>query len=122
VDYPKEDIQNLSFSDKSFDYILCNHVIEHVPKDDLAFKELSRILRQGGKALITIPGDYHLNKIVEFKQTDSNGHYRHYGLDVIKKMELYFSKVETIDMSTITKPEFGVRKNDLVFICYNLKA
>jgi len=118
VDFPEEDIQELSFSDNSFDYVLCNHVIEHVPQDNLAFKELSRILKIGGKAIITIPGDYHLNEIVEFKKTDSNGHFRHYGLDVIKKMELYFNKVETFDMGAIANPKFGVRKNDLAFICY----
>ena len=117
VDFPKEDIQNLSFVSQSFDYILCNHVIEHVPNDDLAFKELSRILRKNGKAFITIPGDYHLNDTVEFKQTDSNGHFRHYGLDVIKKMKSYFSEVDAIDLHSISKLEHGVRKNDLVFIC-----
>ncbi|WP_104734328.1 class I SAM-dependent methyltransferase [Hanstruepera ponticola] len=120
VDFPNQDIQELTFPDKSFDYILCNHVIEHVPKDDLAFKELSRILNNGGKAIITIPGDYHLYDTVEFKSTDRNGHFRHYGLDVIKKMQLYFDKVEVIDMGSACKPEFGVRKNDLAFICYNL--
>lgn len=120
VDFPKEDIQNLSFPNKSFDYILCNHVIEHVPQDHLAFSELSRILRHNGKAIITIPGDYHLKKTVEFKKTDRNGHFRHYGLDVIDKMKQYFDKVEVIDMSTVSKPEYGVRNQDMAFICYNL--
>ena len=117
VDFPKEDIQNLSFASESFDYILCNHVIEHVPNDDLAFKELSRILNKNGKAIITIPGDYHLNPTIEFKQTDANGHFRHYGLDVIKKMKSYFSAVEDIDLHSVSKSEYGVRKNDLVFVC-----
>lgn len=119
VDFPKEDIQNLTFPNDSFFYILCNHVIEHVPDDNLAFKEISRILKENGKAIITIPGDYHLNKTKEFEQPDSNGHFRHYGKDVIKKMELHFKKVESIDMHSFSKPEFKVRKNDLVFICSN---
>jgi len=119
VDFPKEDIQNLSFANQRFDYILCNHVIEHVPNDDLAFKELSRILKKNGKTIITIPGDYHLNTTVEFKQTDSNGHFRHYGLDVINKMKSYFSEVDVIDLHTISNLKYGVRKNDLAFICTN---
>jgi len=117
VDFPEEDIQNLSFKDQTFDSLLCNHVIEHVPNDDLAFAELSRILKKNGKAIITIPGDYHLNPTIEYKETDSNGHFRHYGLDVIEKMKSYFSHVDAIDLHTISKPEYGVRKNDLVFIC-----
>ncbi len=68
VNFPNEDIQNLSFSDDSYDYILCNHVIEHVPNDELAFRELSRILKPRGKAIITIPGDYHLNDTVVFDE------------------------------------------------------
>lgn len=117
VDFPKEDIQNLSFVEQSFDYILCNHVIEHVPNDDSAFKELSRILKKNGKAIITIPGDYYLNATVVFKHTDSNGHFRHYGLDVIKKMKSYFSEVDAIDLHSVSKLEYGIRKNDLAFIC-----
>jgi ubiquinone/menaquinone biosynthesis C-methylase UbiE len=117
VDFPREDIQNLSFDNECFDYILCNHVIEHVPNDDMAFSELSRILNTNGKAIITIPGDYHLNATVEFKHTDSNGHFRHYGLDVIKKMKSYFSEVDAIDLHSGSKLEYRVRKNDLVFVC-----
>ncbi len=117
VDFPNEDIQGLSFKSESFDYILCNHVIEHVPNDDLAFKKLSRILKDNRKAIITIPGDYHLNATIEFKQTDANGHFRHYGLDVIDKMKSYFSDVNATDLHSVSKLEYGVRQNDLVFIC-----
>lgn len=117
VDFPNEDIQKLSFESQTYDYILCNHVIEHVPNDDLAFAELSRILKNNGKAVITIPGDYDINATEVFTQTDSNGHFRHYGLDVIKKMESYFSKVDAIDLHSITKVEYKVRKNDFAFIC-----
>ena len=119
VDFPNEDIQNLSFTNQSFDYILCNHVIEHVPDDHSAFKEISRILKLNGKAIITIPGDYHLKNTVEFKKTDSNGHFRHYGLDVIEKMRVHFKNVETVDMNSLSKKNYGIRKNDLAFICGN---
>lgn len=119
VDYPDEDIQKLSFPNHSFDYVLCNHVIEHVPDDNSAFKEISRILKANGNAIITIPGDYHLNKTVEFKQTDSNGHFRHYGLEVIEKMKGHFKEVKAVDMSSLSKKQYGIRENDLAFICGN---
>lgn len=119
VDYPNEDIQQLSFSNDSYNYILCNHVIEHVPNDELAFKELSRVLKPNGKAIITIPGDYPLNNTVIFEHTDSNGHFRHYGLDVITTMKKHFEKVETIDMNTLSSIDYGIRKIDLAFICSN---
>jgi Methyltransferase domain len=50
-----EDIQKLSFPDKSFDLIISLEVLEHVPFPDRAFRELRRCLRDGGAALITAP-------------------------------------------------------------------
>lgn len=37
------------FKDKEFDYVICSHVIEHVPKEelDLMFSELQRVARRG---------------------------------------------------------------------------
>jgi hypothetical protein len=77
VDF-KEDIQNLSFPNAQYDLILCNHVIEHVPKDEMALKEISRILKPNGKAIITIPGNYQRDNTIYFNHLRFNGHYRDY--------------------------------------------
>lgn len=86
VDYPGEDIQALSFADNSFDLVFCNHVIEHVPDDRKALQQIQRILRPGGKAVITIPGDWNRNETIKFPDLRHNGHYRDYGMDVIQMM------------------------------------
>jgi len=44
----------LPFKDKSFDYIICSHVFEHVPIIDLP-KLVSEIMRVGKKAYIEFP-------------------------------------------------------------------
>lgn len=120
VDF-KEDIQNLSFPDATYDLILCNHVIEHVPDDDKALKEIGRILKPKGKAIITIPGNYKRAVTVPFKHLRYNGHYRDYGLDVIKKMERHFQHVQMVNMHIFDEAEgharFGIRPFDLAFIC-----
>lgn len=95
VDYPNVDIQSMPFNDEEFDMVLCNHVIEHVEKDDLALKELFRILKPRGKVLITIPGNFNKVKTKRFKTLENNGHYRHYGLDFINKMNLFFDEYRT---------------------------
>lgn len=64
--YRHEDIQNLSFPDKSFDLIISLEVLEHVPFPDLAFRQLRRCLRDGGHTLITAP----------FKDTDTHDEIR----------------------------------------------
>lgn len=47
-----EDAQTLSFLDKSFDAVFTYATLEHVPDPDRAFREIDRILREGGQALI----------------------------------------------------------------------
>ena len=40
----RADIMRIPFADASFDAILCNHVLEHVPDDKQAMGELLRVL------------------------------------------------------------------------------
>ena len=40
----KADICDLPFKDNSFDFIICNHVLEHIPDDTKAMQELYRVL------------------------------------------------------------------------------
>ena len=39
----------------NFDAVICNHVLEHVPDDRAAMRELRRILRPGGIAVLMVP-------------------------------------------------------------------
>lgn len=41
------DLTNLPFQDKSFDYIICSHVVEHADDIEAAFNEISRVGRRG---------------------------------------------------------------------------
>lgn len=47
--------QELCFRDHSFDFVLLLDVLEHLPEDDLAIKEISRILNPGGFCILTVP-------------------------------------------------------------------
>ena len=49
------DIIDIPESDKSFDVIMCTEVLEHLPYPSEAIKELSRLLKSGGKLIITAP-------------------------------------------------------------------
>jgi hypothetical protein len=51
------DIQSLPLSDDAFDLVVCSHVLEHVPDDRQAMRELARVLKPGGRALILVPMD-----------------------------------------------------------------
>ena len=51
----KADICALPFEDNSYDLILCNHVLEHIPNDLKAMKELYRVLKPRGTAILQVP-------------------------------------------------------------------
>jgi hypothetical protein len=54
----KADITELGFADDSFDLILCSHVLEHVPDDTSAMREMARVLAPGGLAIVQSPVNY----------------------------------------------------------------
>lgn len=49
------DMRKMRFPDKTFDYIYSMGTIEHIPDYDKAIKEVYRVLRPGGKAIIGVP-------------------------------------------------------------------
>jgi SAM-dependent methyltransferase len=56
-EYPDEDVMALSYADASFDLVLTSDTLEHVSDIDLAFREIRRVLRPGGKHVYTVPVD-----------------------------------------------------------------
>lgn len=49
------DLQSAPFPDESFDWLICNHVLEHIPDDRRAMREIFRMLKPGGIALLQVP-------------------------------------------------------------------
>jgi ubiquinone/menaquinone biosynthesis C-methylase UbiE len=51
----------LPFDDASFDTVLCTQVLEHAAKPWVLFAEMTRIMRQNGVLILTIPFSYRLH-------------------------------------------------------------
>lgn len=51
----KMDLQAIPYPADYFDFVLANHVLEHVQDDAQALREIFRVLRPGGKAVLQTP-------------------------------------------------------------------
>lgn len=51
----KMDIHKMPFPDNTFQVVLCNHVLEHVADDIQGIKEITRVLKPGGFAILQVP-------------------------------------------------------------------
>lgn len=47
--------ERLPFKDASFDYVLCSESLQYLDNHALVFKEFSRVLKKGGRLVISIP-------------------------------------------------------------------
>ena len=74
------DLTKLHFGDACCDFFLCFHVLEHVSDEAAAFREIFRVLRPGGRALLQVPIDYSLAETVEYGGPNplETGHVRRY--------------------------------------------
>ena len=127
----KGDICNLPFKENSFDFILCNHVLEHINDDKKAMKELYRVLNKNGTAILQVPINQKSSKtfedssIVDKKERiEKFGQYDHirlYGLDYFKKLESFGFKVDPLKYSKeFTESEiikYGLLKDEIIPVC-----
>jgi len=61
------DICNMKlYADESFDALMCSHVLEHVVDDRQAMRELVRILKPGGWAVLLVP----ISKQLQYTRED----------------------------------------------------
>ena len=128
----KADICDLPFEDNTYDVILCNHVLEHIPNDTKAMQELYRVLKPNGIAILQIPQD--LNRETTFEDntiTDKKeraeifGQYDHvriYGRDYFDKLRSIGFKVEEVDYTSKLSLEkidkYRLAKGEIIPVCY----
>lgn len=128
----KADICKLPFTDNSYDIILCNHVLEHIPDDTKAMQELFRVLKPGGFGVFQIPQDlsramtFEDNSITDQKERakifGQYDHVRVYGRDYFDKLRSIGFKVEEVDYTAQLSEEdiqkFCLAKGEIIPVVF----
>lgn len=88
-------LENLPFSNSTYDFVFASHVLEHVSNDKKAIQEIFRILKPNGIAVLPVPLVSH--ETIEYPEPNPNEefHVRAPGLDYFDRYQTCFSRVET---------------------------
>jgi hypothetical protein len=124
------DISDMDLPDDSYDLILCSHVLEHVPNDREAMRELCQVLAPAGTVLVLVPyrpdvTTYEdpaittpVGRMVAFGQQD---HVRIYGGDLPARLRDAGFEVEDrtagdlFDAATVARTELDPEEH--LFLC-----
>lgn len=130
VDIRRVDILNMPFDEGSFDFVIANHVMEHVADDIRALSEIHRVLQPGGHAILQTPFSPKLMstwqdlgidtddaRLVAFGQED---HIRLYGKDIFDRFEsVGFQSLVSTHQSILPDLDverFGVNADEPFFL------
>ena len=81
-------VDAIPVEDASFDLVLCLQVLEHVPDPPAAVRELRRVLRPGGRALVSTHGVYPFHP-----NPDDLWRWTHTGLEQLFRTNAEWSSV-----------------------------
>jgi predicted SAM-dependent methyltransferase len=105
------DVTKLGLKADVFDLIVCSHVLEHLPDDLTAMREILRVLKEKGICLFQVPIQAGLLETVEYDQPkpEEHNHLRAYGEDFESRLssagfEVRYAEGELFE---VTKPYSG---------------
>jgi len=127
----KMDITAIPEPDQSYDMVICNHVLEHIPDDSLAMRELYRVLKPGGFAILQVPISYALESTFEdpsvtteadrYRQFGQKDHVRIYGRDYTRRLERAGFKVNEMpyaaSLPAADADRYALLKEEKLYVC-----
>ena len=128
----KMDIHQMPFADSTFEVCMCNHVMEHVEDDAQAMREIHRVLKPGGWAIIQIPFFHPIPEITfedssitdPKKREDAFGqddHVRKYGKDYPDRLRNAGFDVKEDDfvyqLSQESRQRYALPKDEIIYFC-----
>lgn len=65
IKFKVADVQNIPFPNESFDIVIANHMLYHIPDKDKALSEIYRVLKKNGEFYASTVGKNHLHEMRE---------------------------------------------------------
>ncbi len=104
ISFKQIDIQNITFEDETFDIVIANHMLYHIPDLDQALKEVSRVLKKDGTFYASTNGNYgirsYLHEALAKFDSRTNAYTGDYSFSLQNGKEVlskYFTQIERID-------------------------
>lgn len=111
------DILDMRFADASVDWFICFHVLEHLTAESDALREIRRVLKAGGTAVVQVPVDVSLQETMEYAAPDPRdvGHVRRNGRDFPERMSRAGFQVEAVSVQD------GLTAEDIAYYGMNIE-
>jgi ubiquinone/menaquinone biosynthesis C-methylase UbiE len=111
------DITDIQYEDQSFDVIYCSHVLEHVQNDKKALRELFRVLKNDGWAILLVPITSEttvedpsiVDPIERLRAFGQEDHVRKYGRDYVDRLREAGFTVEITKVDDLVCADEAVR-------------
>ena len=120
------DITRVPLTDAGYDVVIAHHVLEHIPDDRQAMRELFRLLRPGGVAVLSVPINASRQETYENATVTAPGerhahfsaedHRRYYGLDFCDRLEEAGFRTSVFRVSPEEEVRFGLQRDEWLTI------
>jgi len=71
--FEQMDAQSISYGDRTFDIVIANHVLPHVPDREKAMRDIKRVLKDDGHLIATTIGKDHMQEVYQWlKRVNTN--------------------------------------------------
>jgi ubiquinone/menaquinone biosynthesis C-methylase UbiE len=108
------DAQSIPYDDETFDVVIANHMLYHVPDRSKAMGEIKRVLKRDGYLIATTVGDIHMKEMMDWLrivgieksfESFANSFTLENGLDQLKQFFAYVTISRYADSLQVTDVE-----------------
>lgn len=123
------DITDMAYPDNHVDIFICSHILEHVPDDRRAMRELHRVLKPGGFGIVMVPlvngrdrteEDPGLPREERHLRFGDHDHVRQYGIrDFQDRLEAAGFQIDLLDKEYFTPEAFrkaGIADDSVLYV------